>query len=230
MIRVLVLDDDFRVARIHAKFVSITPGFVVIGTAHSGREALTLVEDLSPDLILLDVHLPDINGLDLLRQWRAAGVAIDAIVVTAAREAESVRAALAGGATHYLIKPFEYDDLAAALRLYQQQHQRITSLASASQDDIDKIFGHTQAQTKSQPGMLPKGLSLETSKLIKEALTNADEISATQCADLTGISRVSVRRYLEYFVHADLASIRLQYGSSGRPTRYYSMRTTPRSN
>jgi Response regulator of citrate/malate metabolism len=226
MIRVLVLDDDFRVARIHAQFVNQTPDFLVVGTIHSGHEALTMVEELSPDLILLDVHLPDINGLDLLRQWRAAGVAIGAIVVTAAREAEAVRAALAGGATHYIIKPFEYDDLAAALRLFQQQHEAVTSLESASQGDIDRIFGRppTSATVSRKPGPLPKGLSPETSQLVKDVLADAGEISAAECAVLTGISRVSVRRYLEHFVQTDIAFIRLQYGRSGRPTRYYALR------
>ncbi|HAM27887.1 MAG TPA: two-component system response regulator [Microbacteriaceae bacterium] len=224
MIRVLVLDDDFRVARIHAQFVNQTPGFLVVGTVHSGRDALAAVKELAPDLILLDVHLPDINGLDLLRRWRADGVSIGAIVITAAREAEPVRAALAGGATHYIIKPFEYEDLASALQHFQQQHDAVASLASASQDDIDRIFGHTPPPTESQSGSLPKGLSAETAQLVEAALRDAGQISATQCADLTGISRVTVRRYLEYFAQTGVAVIRLQYGRSGRPTRYYSLR------
>ena len=71
---------------------------------------------LHPDLVLLDVHLPDISGIDVLRRLRGAGNDVGVMVVTAAREADTVRAAAAAGAAHYLVKPFEYDDLPARLR------------------------------------------------------------------------------------------------------------------
>src|SRR6478672_3870299 len=97
---VLVVDDDFMVAGIHTKFVQRTPGFVV----------------------LLDVHLPDRTGIDVLRELRAAGDDTGVVMVTAAREAETVRAAAAGGAAHYLVKPFEYDDLRARLEAFRAAH------------------------------------------------------------------------------------------------------------
>ena len=115
MIRVLVVDDDFMVAGIHARFVEKTEGFTVVGAARNGEEALRLVEELGPDLILLDVHLPDMSGLDVLQRLRATGNVAGVVMVTADRDAEVVRAALHGGAMQYLVKPFEYPDLAARL-------------------------------------------------------------------------------------------------------------------
>jgi Response regulator of citrate/malate metabolism len=220
MIRTVVIDDDERVARIHAEFVNRTPGFLVVGVARSAREAREKVREASPDLVLLDIHLPDENGLDLLRQWRSDRVTVGAIVITAAREVDAVRAALAGGAAHYIIKPFEYPDLADAMQNFRQQQDAVRAMASASQGDVDKIFGHRVAHD-GRASILPKGLSSETAELVRGALGSADELSAAECADRTGISRVSVRRYLEHFVQTGVASVRLQYGRSGRPTRYY---------
>ncbi|WP_183095143.1 response regulator, partial [Nocardioides stalactiti] len=120
MIRVLVVDDDFMVARIHAAFVERTDGFEVAGTARTGAEALEMVGSLAPDLVLLDVHLPDLSGIEVLERLRsradgdAHSVAV--VMVTAERGAAAVRAALHGGAMQYLVKPFEYDDLADRLR------------------------------------------------------------------------------------------------------------------
>ncbi len=114
MIRVLVVDDDFMVAKVHSGYVNRTPGFTVIGAAHSGTAALRMARDERPDLILLDIYLPDIDGLTVLRELRAdpATVDIDVVVITAARDVDTIRGSLHGGALHYLIKPFSY----AALR------------------------------------------------------------------------------------------------------------------
>ena len=232
MIQVMVVDDDPRVARIHAQFVARTAGFAVAAVVHTAQQAADTARSLQPDLVLLDIHLPDVNGLDLLRRWRAEGVTMGVIVITAAREMDAVRAALAGGAARYLIKPFEYPDLADTMRAFQAQHDTVQSSASASQDDADRIFGHPAGSgTVSSPEVrhaapppprpLPKGLSIETADLVRTALSDVPELSAAECADRLGISRVSVRRYLEHFVQVGAATVRLQYGRSGRPTRYY---------
>lgn len=217
-IRVLVVDDDFMVASIHTRFVERTPGFTVVGQAATGATALAEVERLTPDLVLLDVHLPDLSGIEVLRRLRAAGDDVGVIVVTAAREADTVRAAAAGGAAHYLVKPFEYDDLVARLDAFRQSALALGG-AIAHQDDIDAIFspvGRTRVA-------LPKGLSAETADLVLAALADG-ELSAAECAERIGVSRVSARRYLEHFVAAGRAAVRLQYGGGGRPERRY--RTT----
>ena len=94
-VKVLVVDDDFMVARIHTQFVERTPGFEVVGVASTGRAALDDVARLRPDLVLLDVHLPDMTGIEVLRRLRADGDDVGVLVVTAAREADTVRAAAA---------------------------------------------------------------------------------------------------------------------------------------
>ena len=82
---VLVVDDDFMVARIHTQFVERTEGFVVVGVSSSGQAALDDIARLRPDLVLLDVHLPDMTGIDVLRRLRGGGDDVGVLMVTAAR-------------------------------------------------------------------------------------------------------------------------------------------------
>lgn len=214
---VLVVDDDFMVARIHTQFVDRTPGFRVVGVASTGQAALDDVARLRPDLVLLDVHLPDITGIDVLRRLRASGDDVGVLVVTAAREADTVRAAAAGGAAHYLVKPFDYDDLRVRLESFRAAHVALAS-GAPRQDDIDAVFG---AATSAPAAALPKGLSPETADAVETALAARGELSATECAEAVGISRVSARRYLEHFVARGNVTVRLQYGGAGRPERRY---------
>jgi response regulator of citrate/malate metabolism len=225
MIRVLVVDDDFMVARIHTAFVERTDGFEVAGTARSGAEALDLVASLAPDLVLLDVHLPDISGLEVLERLRAEGHSVAVVMVTAERGAAAVRAALHGGAMQYLVKPFEYDDLADRLR---RVADALASLPLGGGDGeqhvdqaaIDQAFGAGRAGGDVPP-VLPKGLSPETAELVLAAARAAEEISASEAAEAVGLSRVTARRYLEHFVDTGAAEVRLQYGGTGRPERRY---------
>ena len=108
---VLVVDDDFMVAEIHRRFVDRVDGFRAVGVARTGSEALAMAADLHPDLILLDVHLPDMTGLEVLQRLRSGGDRVGVIMITAARELDTVAGALDGGAADYLIKPFEFDQL-----------------------------------------------------------------------------------------------------------------------
>jgi response regulator of citrate/malate metabolism len=214
---VLVVDDDFMVASIHTRFVERAEGFRVVGVAATGESALAEIDRLGPDLVLLDVHLPDVSGIEVLRRLRGAGNDVGVMMVTAAREADTVRAAAAAGAAHYLVKPFEFDDLSARLRAFRQSHQALAGVTSPDQDDIDAVFAPLGRGREA----LPKGLSPETAAAVLAALRAGRDVSAAECADEVGISRVSARRYLEHFVAQGGATVRLNYGGPGRPERRY---------
>lgn len=220
MIRVLVVDDDFMVARVHAGFVSRTAGFEVVGTAHSGEQALSEVARLQPDLLLLDIYMPDMTGLELLRRLRQDSPDVDVMVVSAARDVETVKEAMRGGVVHYLVKPFGQAALQERLQQYAERFKGLHTIDEAQQEDLDRLFGPSQRVSAA----MPKGLSAQTADLVREALVATDDLSATECAEATGLSRVGARRYLEYFVESGLAEVRLRYGSTGRPERRYRAR------
>ena len=217
MIRVIVVDDDFMVARIHQRFVERTDGFEIAGTAGTGADALSAVAELEPDLVLLDVHLPDMDGIEVLRALRASGHEVGVIMVTAERDADVVRAALLGGAQQYLVKPFEYPELADRLRAVAKSIRSLHTESEPDQSAIDRAFGGGPAGA----APLAKGLSAETAASVLAALEGAGEVSAAEAAELVGLSRVSARRYLEHFVGTGRATVRLRYGTAGRPERRY---------
>lgn len=230
MIDVLVVDDDFMVARIHRGFVERTPGFQVVGVAHTGAAALDAVGALEPDLMLLDIYLPDIGGLDVLDRARALAPELDVLIISAARESETVRRAVRGGVVHYLIKPFGYETLRDRLEHYASAHRGLLAEPVADQSVVDRLFGVRSATTVSP---LPKGLSVETARLVESALRTATggvsddmrTLSAAECAQVLGLSRVSARRYLEHLVAGGGAEVKLRYGSTGRPERRYRWRS-----
>jgi response regulator of citrate/malate metabolism len=222
VISTLVVDDDFMVAKIHAAFVARTPGFEVVRVVYTGADALRAVHELHPDLVLLDIYLPDRNGVEVLERLRAETPDVDVLVITAAREVDTVRRALRGGVVNYLIKPFEYDALRERLEHYAAAHHHLAEVTAAAQSDVDRVFG---AKTPSRP--LPKGLSSETAELVRNVLRDApSDLSASECAALAGLSRISARRYLEFFADTGKVKVRLRYGAAGRPERRYRWRTS----
>ncbi|PWI05832.1 two-component system response regulator [Streptomyces sp. NWU339] len=222
-IDVLVVDDDFMVARVHRAFVDRVEACRVVGVASTGEQAVAAVDELRPDLVLLDLYLPDLFGLDVIPRLRSAGHDCDVMAISAAREAETVRGAVRHGVVDYLLKPFEFEDLRARLERYAVQRGRLLGTVVRGQADVDRVLAGAAAPvvTYAAP-MLPKGMSVETAELVERTLREADgTLSATECAALTGVSRVSARRYLEHFHTVGTAEVSLRYGAAGRPERRY---------
>ena len=220
MIGVLVVDDDFMVARIHRGYVERLPGFHVVGEAHSAAAALRAVEELRPDLVLLDVYLPDLSGLEVLRRVRAqVAHAPDVVVVTAARDVETVRAAMHGGVANYLVKPFTFATFTDRLERYAEGRRNLDRGGELEQADVDRAFDLAR---RSGPAPLPKGLSATTCELVVEVLRAAGtDLSAVETAERVGVSRVSARRYLEHLARTGQVTLRPRYGNAGRPEHRY---------
>ena len=221
MIRTLVVEDDFRVARLHAEFVENVGGFAVVGLAHTAAAALDAAVKQRPDLVLLDLYLPDANGLELLRRLRAQAEPPDAIVLTAAREMAGVRAAMRAGAVGYLIKPFDYEALRDRMHAYAQVHAARSAERETDQREVDRMFALLRKGDTPVVAM-PKGHSSATAALVLEALSAADtELSAADVAERVGVSRATAQRYLSLLADAGRLRLTLRYGGTGRPEHRY---------
>lgn len=219
MIRTLVVDDDFRVADIHRGYLERLETFEPVGVAHSGRQAIEMARELKPDLCLLDIYLPDTNGVHVARALAASQEPVDLIVITAARDMETIHGAIARGALHYLVKPFSFATFREKLQSYAAWRSRLDQPGEGlDQDALDLMLGALH-----QPSVppLPKGLSTATLGLVLRTLQGIDgDLSATEVAERTGVSRVTARRYLDHLVQTGRAELRLQYGA-GRPQHRY---------
>lgn len=227
-IGVLVVDDDFRVAALHADFVDGTEGFTVLGTAHDARATLEAAARLTPDLVLLDLYLPDQHGLTVLSKLREGdGPYPDVIVITAAQDLPSIRTAMQRGVVHYLVKPFAFRALAERLSAYRTMWAQTQSSGGVvPQRDIDQLF-RVMGNAESAP--LPKGHSEPTRMLVRAEFEdlNADW-SAAEVAERVGVSRATAQRYLTLLERDGTLRLHLRYGSTGRPEHRYTARATRR--
>lgn len=227
MISILIVDDDYRVANIHAAYVNRVPGFEVVGQSHTIADAEKAVAELRPDLVLLDLYLPDGNGLDLMGRLLEHHTSERApypgfVVITAARDVESVRDAMQLGAVHYLVKPFGFKALQERLLAFDALQKRLTTLdEAADQADVDALYGLLRGPAP-LPSDPPTGHSAPTLALVRDAVCSAGrDMSATEIAELVGISRPTAHRYLMYLVKHGVVQLHLKYGETGRPEHRY---------
>lgn len=220
-IRTLIVEDDFRVADIHRGFIERLPSFAVVGVAHTARDALARAEDERPDLVLLDIYLPDRSGLEVLRELHSTGrPPVDVIAITAANDVETLRSALQGGVVHYLVKPFQFNAFREKLESYAALRSRLRQVREVDQDEIDEVFATLRAGSSSPA--LPKGLSPATFALVARTLRGIEnDLSAEEVAERTGVSRVTSRRYLDRLARSGLVDVTMRYGRTGRPEHRY---------
>lgn len=223
-IRVIIIEDDPMVVEVNRNFVTSVPGFIVIGIAGTAEEAIEKTLLLMPDLVLIDVFLPDRDGLALLQELRNLQVPTDAILVTAAQDAESVAKAFRYGAVDYIVKPFKFQRLKMALESYASMRARLNTMSHLNQDEIDSLKANYPQVSGGDPDMddVPKGLNELTMKQVLLYLIKSGKpMSAEEVAGGLGLARVTARRYLEYLDAVDKVSVDLQYGSVGRPVKKY---------
>ncbi len=211
---VLIVEDDFHVGRLHAGFVDAVPGFRALPPAPTAAQGLKAIHAERPDLVLLDVYLPDASGLDLLRS-----IDVDAMMLSAASDPDTLRSALRHGALAYLIKPFAAGLLESRLRGYARYRRLLADTANLSQDRLETAW---QALHPSLPAAGPKtGSATETAVLAALAL-RMDQ-STAEVAAAVGISRTTAQRYLSALADDGAVAISLRYGTTGRPEHRYSV-------
>lgn len=231
-IRVLVVEDEPIAQQAHASYLRRVEGFELAGVAGDAATAMQALRaaaahrspDDRIDLILLDLNLPDAHGLELCRRIRTAGIDVDVIAITAARDLRIVRAAVSAGVVQYLIKPFAFPAFADKLEAYRSFRHTMSAEGSvASQHEVDLTLATLRAPS-SRP-QLAKGLSEDTLRLVSDLLRQAaGPLSASEAAAAGSLSRVTARRYLEYLAETGAVERSPRYGTPGRPELEYRWR------
>jgi response regulator of citrate/malate metabolism len=226
-IRTLVVDDDYRVASMHTAYINRIDGFVTVGQAHSAVETLQAVDEMHPALVLIDVYLPDGDGLGVMRKLLERPARPDFIVISAARDLSTVRTAMQLGAVHYLIKPFSFTALDERLTSYSALQTRIAGLGpDTDQTQVDQLFGEAHGPVTTVNAPPPKGHSAPTLSLVRNTVKQASgDMSAAEVALTIGISRATAQRYLSYLASHGLIRRQMRYGATGRPEHRYTSRS-----
>lgn len=221
VINVLVVEDDPMVTDIHKKFINAIQDFNVIGVASNGEEALDILENNDVNLIILDIFMPNMDGIETMKNIREKGKDVDIILITAAMEGDTVKKCLRFGALDYILKPFKFERLCVSLENYKKMYlARHGYPGKYDQSDIDNLLLTARDITGSNE--LPKGLQNTTLEKVIEKMTEiAKPLSADELSAICGISRVTARRYLEYLVYYGKAVVEPRHMKVGRPLNKY---------
>ncbi|NAW58041.1 MULTISPECIES: response regulator [unclassified Vibrio] len=218
--RVMIIEDDIAIAQLHHRYLEQMGGFDVVGIATTQAEAEMQLELLKPQLVLLDVYLPDGTGLNILNQLRGENLGCDVILITAARDVETLQTAMRGGVVDYLLKPVMFPRLEAALKKYQSRQQELGSVDDLNQSLVDKMLQANVGSDKPS-GRLPKGIDSVTLDKIRALFTSPVSLTADEAGEKIGASRTTARRYLEFLITVGELEADLNYGTVGRPERRY---------
>lgn len=220
MIKVLIVEDDPMVAKINEKYTQSIHGLVIKGICNDGKEALTFIQKNEIDLIILDVYMPKMDGITLLKKMRKNNIMTDVIMVTAAHDVEKLDAVLKLGAVDYLIKPFEYERFKEAINKFVLKYNLIKKQKLIKQEDIDNII--IKNKTYSQDN-LEKGIQKRTLERIKSFMKeNSNKyFTSEEVAKELVLSKVTIRRYLNYLLEIGKVKNDVEYGSVGRPKGKY---------
>lgn len=225
-IAVLVVEDEPVAAEAHATYVGRVPGFAVAATVHTARDALRVLGSTPVDLVLLDMGLPDLPGLDVVRAMRAAGHRADVVAVTSVRDLEMVRSAVSLGVVQYVLKPFVFATLRDRLVAYREYRSEAAAGEADTQAEVDTVFSRLRPVATPT---VPKGMTEDLLGRATTALRDAAEPrSAAELAEALGVSRVTARRYAEHLVETGRARRGNRYAGTGRPevTYAWAQRTT----
>ena len=227
-IRVLLVEDDPMVREVNRQFIEKVQGFEIVGQAINGVEGLAQITRLKPDLVFMDIFMPEQDGMTTLRQLREQNLSVDVITVTAANDLKTVQEILHLGVFDYIMKPFSFERVQKTLENYVRYKRRMQNEQELTQIELDQLLHHydgvtsqEQVVTKAPLKDLPKGFNRATLTKVVHYLQSVKGASAEEVASGVGIARVTARRYLDYLEKQAEITMDVHYGGIGRPVNYY---------
>jgi len=153
----VVIAEDEALIRLDLKEMLTSEGYVVVGEAANGQDAIELAESLRPDLVILDVKMPGLDGISAAEQI-VANASAAVIMLTAFSQRELVERAADAGAMAYLVKPFDRSDLVPAIEVAVSRHQQLTALAAEVADlaerlETRKLLDRAKSKLQADQGM-----------------------------------------------------------------------------
>lgn len=218
---VLIVEDDFRVADINKSVTEAVEGFKVVKIAYTAGEAFSFISENSPDLIIVDIYLPDYNGIELIKKIRKHEYPVDIILITAAHDSETVENSMRYGVFDYIIKPFDFSRFKESLENYKSYKSSISSASDYDQNKINVFISHNTFS--SVTGDLPKGITTFTLDKIESAVNNIPDLfTIDDIMREINLSKITVRRYLEFLNEIGTLKKTYKHKKIGRPTILYS--------
>ena len=225
-IHAIIVEDDPMVAQINQQYLRRMGNFEIDGIFSNGQDTLEYLRSHPVDLVILDMYMPMVSGCELLRKMAAENINSAVIMVTAATEVQVVDEALRLGVVDYLIKPFSFQRFQEAIRKYLSQRNLLKSTVSVDQSVVDQLLRSEVPASAAEQGELRKGLNQKTLAYIHEYLQEhaAEKHTCESISSASGLSKVTVRRYLNYLIETDQVLSSIDYETGGRPRVLYRLK------
>lgn len=219
-IRTVIVEDDIKISDLHRRFTEKVEGFEVVGIANSLEDGEAMVDILEPELVLLDLFFPEGSGMNLLKNLRQKGKSVDIILITAAKEVNTLQEALRGGAFDYIVKPVIFERFKSSLEKFAAYRLELSRNSVMEQQMIDQFIHRSDPAEETSP---PKGIDPITLKKICAVFEENKKsgFSAEDVGKKIKASRNTARRYLEYLLSSGFLYADIDYGTVGRPERIF---------
>lgn len=226
MIKTMIIEDDPMVRQINSKFLNKVQGFLLKKAVANLTEAKEALKETTIDLVLLDVFLPNENGIDFLKWLRKNEVSSDVILITADKSMDRIEEAFRYGAVDYLIKPFTFERFKEALESFKNRLSNFKNHETIEQAELDKFILSSKNKEACNKGLednIEKGFNKYTYRSIVEEIENIHEkyFTTEELSEKLGIAKVTVRKYLDYMSKQGQLEKLIEYGKIGRPLYKY---------
>lgn len=219
MYKIMIVEDDPMVAMINEQFVNRSGDFSVTHRCSNGEDALAILDRERVDLVIMDVYMPRLDGIETLKKIREKDIPVSVIMVTAANDNSTVEEAVRLGAIDYLVKPFTFDRFRQALEKFRSGKQVLDGDRALDQRNIDILLGNAPAARQEQE---PKGIQDKTRERLMDCLAVSGEwLTGEEISEKTELSVVTVRKYMNYLVDTGEVQGRMNYETGGRPCMLY---------
>lgn len=228
MYRVLIVEDDPMVSMINEQYVRKNKEFAVVSSLRNGKDALAFLEKNRVDLIILDVFMPYLDGIETLKKIREQKIDSEVIMVTAANDAQTLEETMHLGVLDYLVKPFAFERLQVALEKFKMQKNALKENQVFDQKSIDRLLsnsgfsGNRAGIRREGEKNYPKGIQEATLKRFSEYFgENSGWNSTDTISERLSVSIVTARHYLNYLVSQNQIEEDVNYDTGGRPCMLY---------
>jgi pilus assembly protein CpaE len=190
-IRVLIVDDIPETRDHLSKLLGFESDIEVVGTAASGREAIEVAAKLTPDVILMDINMPDMDGISATERLSAEVPAAAVVMMSVQGEADYLRRSMLAGAREFLVKPFSSDELTSSIRqVYTREQDKLTRIAglpaASTASTAVAVRPAATEREDGEPGRVvavfgPKGGVGRTTLAVNLAVAAATELGQRTC-------------------------------------------------
>jgi two-component system, NarL family, response regulator LiaR len=204
-IRVLIVDDHAVVRRGLRAFLEVQTDIEVVGEANDGVAAVRLADSLRPDVLLMDVVMPGVDGIEAIRRIRVEGVPVKIIVLTSFADDQKVFAAVQAGADGYLLKDVRPDELSEAIRTVMRDEALLNPRVAAT---LMQEFAH-RATTPARDALTQR--EMEVLRLLARGRSNKEialELGVAEKTVKTHVSSILSKLQLADRTQAALYAVR----------------------